>query len=99
MVTRLTPPREEGFGGLPIDGRIRIGGGAPSCGVMVVELASGNNTEWLRFRAPQSDLFDIVAKPEILCSSAVAPQSAEADRKLTFDPLPVLAIRALGEMA
>ncbi|AJA08537.1 TIGR03032 family protein [Sphingopyxis fribergensis] len=95
----LSKPREETFAGLPIDKQISIGGGTPWCGVMVVELASGNIIEWLRFHGPQSELFDIVAMPEILCPSAVAPRSAEADRMLTFDSLPVLAVRALGEMA
>lgn len=84
----VSKPRDESFAGLPIEERLRIGGGTPWCGVLVVELASGNIIEWLRFHGPQSELFDVVALPGVACPKAVAPGSAEAQRYLTFDPLP-----------
>jgi hypothetical protein len=66
--------------------------------VTIVELASGNIIEWLRFHGPQTELFDVVAIAEIFCPSAAAPRSAQADGMLTVGPLPVLAVRAFGEM-
>lgn len=83
----LSKPREQSFAGLPIDEQLRIGGGAPWCGVLVVELASGNIIDWLRFHGPQSELFDVAAMPGISRPRVVAPRSLEADRLLTFDPL------------
>src|SRR5690606_24632294 len=45
----------------------------PWCGVTIVELASGNIIEWLRFHGSQTELFDVVAIAEIFCPSAAAP--------------------------
>lgn len=98
-IVTVSKPRDRTFAGLPIEDRLSGSGGTPWCGVLIVELASGNIIEWLRFHGSPSELFDVTAMPGVLCPAAVAPQSAEADRLLTFDASPILTVSALGDMA
>jgi hypothetical protein len=94
----LLMPRERIFADLPKDERPSIGGRTRFRGVTIVEFAGGNIIEWRRFHAPQTELFDVVAIAEIFCLSAAAPRRPETDGMLAVDPLPVLAVRAFGEM-
>jgi uncharacterized protein (TIGR03032 family) len=95
----VSKPREETFAGLPIDEQLGRRGGTPWCAVLIVELASGNIVQWLRFQGEQTELFDVVAMPGVRQPKAVAPGSAEAQGLITIesdtDPaIPVVPVRA-----
>ncbi|MBB3911468.1 TIGR03032 family protein [Sphingomonas desiccabilis] len=84
----VSKPREETFAGLPIDEQLGRRGGTPWCGVLIVELASGNIVQWLRFQGEQTEMFDVVALPGVRQPKAVAPGSSEAQGLITIEREP-----------
>lgn len=82
----VSKPREESFDGLPLEGELGKRGAEPWCGVLLVDLASGDIVEWLRFNSGIGELFDVVAMPGVRCPIALGPRSPEIQRTITFEP-------------
>lgn len=79
----VSTPREQSFSGLPIAEELARRGGTPWCAVLIVDLASGNIVEWLRFEGAQSELFDVVVLPGLRRPKALAPGTDEALAQVT----------------
>jgi len=82
----VSQPREAGFKGLALEGELASRGASAWCGVLVVQLSTGGIVEWMRFQAPVTEMFDVVAMPGVRCPMVITPDSPEAEQTLSFVP-------------
>ena len=82
----VSKPREGSFAGLPIDNELKSRDAEAWCGVLVIDLATGDIVEWVRFNSFIDELFDIVAMPGVACPMALGPAGAESQQTISFDP-------------
>ena len=82
----VSKPREGSFAGLLIDDELKSRDAEAWCGVLVIDLATGDIVEWLRFNSFIDELFDIVAMPGVACPMALGPAGAEIQQTISFDP-------------
>ena len=83
----VSKPRNGSFAGLALDKALADRDAEPWCGVLVVNLATGDIVEWIRLEGGVSELFDVVAMPGIRCPMAIGPGSLEMQTTITFPPL------------
>ena len=82
----ISKPRYGSFEGLPIDAEMKKRGASPECGVLVIDLATGDTIEWLKLEGTVEELFAVELMPGIKCPKAIGPSSPEIVDKITFDP-------------
>jgi uncharacterized protein (TIGR03032 family) len=70
-VIGLSKPRDLTFEGLALQGRLEAKDAEPRCGVIVVDLASGLTTDWLRFNDQVTELYDVATMPGVVQAEAV----------------------------
>jgi uncharacterized protein (TIGR03032 family) len=83
-VIGLSRPRAENrtFQGLLLDERLAEKGAEPRCGLLVVDLKSGDTVHWIRIEGVVSELYDIVAIPGIRRPMALGFKTDEIRRML-----------------
>jgi uncharacterized protein (TIGR03032 family) len=74
-VVTVSLPRHGTFEGLPIEQTIRANGTGPRCGLLVIDLRSGDIVEWYRLRGEVSELFDVGLIPNIRCPRGMGPHA------------------------
>lgn len=84
----LSKPRNGNFSGLQLDEEMRARDATAWCGVMIVDLATGDVVEWIRLEGQIAELFDVVAMPGVRCPMAIGPGTLEMQNSISFDPLP-----------
>jgi uncharacterized protein (TIGR03032 family) len=82
----VSQPREGSFAGLALEEELKSREAEPWCGVLLVDLATGDIVEWLRFHSFINELFDVVAMPGVRSPMAIGPASAEIQQTISFDP-------------
>ena len=82
----VSKPREGSFAGLALQDELKSRDAEPWCGVLVIDLASGDIVEWLRFNSFINELFDVTVMPGVRCPMAIGPASAEIQQTISFDP-------------
>lgn len=80
-------PRNGTFTGLALDDELTTRAATPWCGVLVVNLTSGDIVEWIRLEGHISELFDVAAMPGVRCPMALSPTGNEISSTVTFPPL------------
>ena len=80
----LSKPRYQRFEGLALDDRLRQADSEPWCGIQVIDIASGHCVEWFRIDGAVSEIFDVGLLPGIACPMAIAPDTRELARLITF---------------
>lgn len=81
----VSKPRNGTFTGLQLDDELRARNNAePWCGVLVVNLASGNIVEWVRLEGDIIELFDVCVMPGIICPMAIGPNTPEIASTISF---------------
>lgn len=70
-------PRGSDFGGLPLDEALKRKGASPWCGILVIDTRTGDVVEWVRFGEPSTELFAVVALPNVKCPAALGPSSPD----------------------
>lgn len=80
-------PRNGSFAGLALDDELSNRAATPWCGVLVVNLTSGDIVEWIRLDGHITELFDVAAMPDIRCPMALAPGGNDVASTITFPPL------------
>ncbi len=84
-VIGLSRPRGEAmFRGLPLDAELDARGAVPRCGLLVVDLDSGEIRHWLRFEGVVTELYDVVLLPGVRRPRAVGFKSDEIRRLVTI---------------
>lgn len=84
----VSKPRNGTFAGLALDEALRGRDAEPWCGVLLIDLATGDIIEWLKLEGFSTELFDVAVMPGVTCPMAIGPDTAEFRSAITFDPLP-----------
>lgn len=85
-VVGLSEPRENRtFAGLPLQERLERERVAPRCGLMVVDLRSGDVVHWLRIEGVVRELYDVALLPGRKNPAMIGFRSDEIRRTLSFD--------------
>ncbi|SFK95073.1 TIGR03032 family protein [Pseudovibrio ascidiaceicola] len=76
-IVGLSLPRDGSFKGLPLDEELRKRDADPWCGVQVINLATGDVVEWIRFRGVVKEMLDVCTLPGVRLPSGASPTSSE----------------------
>lgn len=88
-VIGLSEPRDNRtFAGLPLQGRLEREGVQPRCGLMVVDLRSGDVVHWLRIEGIVRELYDVAVIAGRLRPSLIGFKSDEIRRVVSYDAEP-----------
>jgi Domain of unknown function (DUF4915) len=82
----VSKPRYGSFEGLPIDAEMKKRSAVPECGVLVIDLKTGETVEWLKLAGTVEELFAVELMPGVKCPRTIGPSSPEIVDKITFDP-------------
>lgn len=74
------------FAGLPLEAALKAHDAYARTGLLVIDLASGQITDWVRIDGVIDELFDVAALPGVRNPSAIGLQGAEIRRVLSVDP-------------
>lgn len=84
-VVTLSLPRNGAFKGLELDEAIKSRDGEPWCGVMIIDLRTGDTVEWIKLDGEITELFDVAVMPDTICPMAVGIDAPEMRSIITFD--------------
>jgi uncharacterized protein (TIGR03032 family) len=88
-VVGLSMPRENRtFTGLALDEALTSRGAQPRCGVMVIDLASGDAPHWLRFEGVVQELYDVAAIPRRRAPAAIGFMGEDIKRMVSMGDAP-----------
>jgi uncharacterized protein (TIGR03032 family) len=85
-IVTLSLPRDGTFSGLALDQELKDRDGEPWCGVLVIDLRSGDIVEFIRLEGEIKELFDVAVIPGALLPMAIGLQSTEIHSMTSFDP-------------
>lgn len=81
----VSKPRDGNFKGLSLDGEMAKRDAEPWCGVLIVDLAKGDIVEWIRLEGAITELFDVVALPNVRCPMSIGAGTAEIRANIVFN--------------
>jgi uncharacterized protein (TIGR03032 family) len=84
-VATISLPRDGTFTGLELDEALRKRDGDPWCGVLVINLKTGDIVEHIRLDGAIKELFDVAVIPGAVCPMAIGIDSPEISSMITFD--------------
>jgi uncharacterized protein (TIGR03032 family) len=85
-VVGLSLPRNEPtFQGLPLDNELAQRRAVPRCGLLVVDLISGDAVHWVRIEGKVHELYDVVALPGVRRPKALGFATDEIQRNVWFE--------------
>ena len=85
-VIGLSRPRTGGaFSGLTLDRRLNEKDAVARCGLIVVDIDSGNTVEWLRFEHTIDELYDVAILPGVRSAEAIGFKFDDIQREITVD--------------
>jgi uncharacterized protein (TIGR03032 family) len=95
----LSKPRERTFSGLALDDRLAEKDANARCGLMVIDLKTGNIANWIEFEGIITELYDVQVLPGVRCPMALGFKTDEVRRIVAIDqqPTPVLHTLSLTE--
>jgi uncharacterized protein (TIGR03032 family) len=83
----LSKPRQNRtFSGLALDEQLQNRDAEPRCGLMVVDLRTGDSVHWLRIEGVVEELYDVTALPNVRCPMAIGFKTDEIRRIITIGP-------------
>lgn len=74
------------FAGLPLEAALRAHDADARTGLLVIDLTSGQITDWVRIEGVIDELFDVAVLPGIRNPSAIGLKGTEISRVLSIDP-------------
>ncbi len=84
-VVGLSKPRHnKTFSGLPLDERLRAKNAEPRCGLLVIDLRSGDIVHWLRIEGVVAELYDVAVLPGVRRPMALGFKTDEIRRVVTI---------------
>ena len=82
-IVTLSLPRESGtFQGLALDEQLKTRGAEARCGLMVIDLKTGDAPHWLRLEGVVKELYDVAVLPGVKRPAAIGFKSDEIRRVL-----------------
>ena len=83
----LSKAREpDGFSGLELESKLKETSAEPWCGILVVDLTTGNLLHWLRIDGVVDEIFDLVPMPGMARPRAVGFRNEEIYRTISLPP-------------
>jgi uncharacterized protein (TIGR03032 family) len=79
------PRRNQTFAGLALDDRLREKDAAARCGLLIVDIDSGNVVEWLRFEHTIEELYDVAVLPGVRQAEAIGFKADDIQREISVD--------------
>lgn len=85
-VIGLSLPRDnKTFQDLPLDAALATRDAAPRCGLLVIDLTTGDTVEWVRIDGIITELFDVAYLPRTTCPSAIGLKGSDILRTINID--------------
>ena len=78
------PRKNKTFSGLPLDAELEQKKTQSRCGIMVVDLKSGDMVHWVRIEGIVSELYDVVALPGVMRPMAIGFKTDEVKRIISY---------------
>ena len=85
MVIGLSRPREATFRGLALDDKLAERNADSRCGLIVVDLDSGDIVHWVRIEGIVSELYDVVSLPGVHRPKALGFRTDEIRHSVWFE--------------
>ena len=82
-VVGLSKPRERTFTGLDLDDNLAAKGAEPRCGLLVIDLESGDTLHWMRIEGLVSELYDVAVLPGVRRPMALGLRSNQIRHTVT----------------
>lgn len=76
--------RSSSFGGLALEQRLADIGQTSKCGLLIIDITTGQIVHCLQIEGPVEELFDVVILPDTVCPQAIGFQSENIDRLVSF---------------
>ena len=73
------------FQGLPLDAALAARGAEPRCGLLVIDIKTGDTVEWLRIEGVVRELFDVAVLPGVRNPAAIGFKTDEIQRVISID--------------
>ncbi len=84
-VVGLSKPRHnKTFSGLPLDEQLRAKDAEPRCGLLVIDLRSGDIVHWLQIEGVVEELYDVAVLPGVRRPMAIGFKTDEIRRVVTI---------------
>jgi uncharacterized protein (TIGR03032 family) len=84
-VVGLSRPREDKtFGGLPLAGELDRRSADARCGLLIIDLKSGDVAHWLRVEGLVRELYDVAVLPQVVRPMALGFKSDEIERLIAI---------------
>ncbi|MDZ8023153.1 MAG: TIGR03032 family protein [Nostoc sp. DedQUE11] len=83
-IVGLSKLRSPTFSGLPLEEKLTTLGKTSQCGLMVIDINTGNTLHWLHLDGVVEELFDVVVLPGVRQPQALGFQSEQIERLVTF---------------
>ncbi|MGF1532492.1 MAG: TIGR03032 family protein [Bernardetiaceae bacterium] len=85
-IVGLSGPRhDKTFGGLPLEERLKQKDALPKCGLMVIDIESGDIVHWYHFEGGLiTELFDVQVIEQSICPSVLGFKTTEINRTISF---------------
>ena len=71
------------FSGLALDERLAEKDAVARCGLLIVDIDTGNAVEWLRFEHTIEELYDVAILPRVRAAEAIGFKSDDIQREIT----------------
>lgn len=82
----LSLPREKGtFSGLPLDDALTARDAAPRCGLLVIDLRTGDTIHWVRIEGIVTEIYDVSFIPGIMRPSAIGVRADDIKRMISVE--------------
>jgi uncharacterized protein (TIGR03032 family) len=82
----VSKPRYGTFESMPIADEMLKREATAICGILIIDLNSGETVEWLRLEGDVHELFTVGLMPGVRCPMAVGPATPEFPESITFNP-------------
>jgi len=73
------------FQGLPLNDALKDKDVDPRCGLLIVNLTTGDAVEWVRIEGVVQELFDVAVLPNIKCPSAIGLKGQEILKVISIE--------------
>ena len=84
-VVGLSRPRhDKTFGGLALEEELARRGAEARCGLLVIDLRSGDVAHWLRVEGIVTELYDVAVLPQVVCPMALGFKTDEIQRTIAI---------------
>ena len=74
------------FAGLPLAAALKSRDADARCGLLVIDLTTGDTVDWVRIEGVIDELYDVALLPGIRCPSAIGLKGSEIRRVLSISP-------------